>query len=102
MRILLLLAFFCGLLLFGCIGETVSVKDLADNPADYVGKEITVRGTVEETFKLGKLSGYKLTQGDYSITVSSETLPAEGKEMNIEGTWIKDSIFGYYLLARSG
>ena len=101
MRIAIILALCCSILLFGCIGETTSAKDLADNPASYVGKEITVKGTVENTFKLGKLSGYKLSEGNASITVSSEALPAEGKEITVEGTWIKDSIFGYYLLAKS-
>jgi len=102
MRIAIILALCCSFLLLGCIGGTMSVKDLSENPADYVGKEMAVKGTVENTFKLGKLSGYKLTQGNASITVSSETLPAEGKELTVEGTWIKDSIFGYYLLAKSG
>lgn len=98
MRILLLLA-LCSLLFFGCIGQSVPIEELDENPAEYVGKEIMVNGVVEGTFKLGKLSGYKITEGNASISVSSQSLPAEGKEMTIRGMWMKDSIFGYYLLA---
>lgn len=101
MRIVLLLA-LCSFLLFGCIDQPVPIEELNENPAEYVGKEISVNGVVEGTFKLGKLSGYKLTEGNSSITVSSQSLPAEGKDMTIKGTWMRDSIFGYYLLAESG
>ena len=101
MRIVLLLA-LCSLLLFGCIDQPIPIEELNENPAEYVGKEITVNGVVEGTFKLGKLSGYKLTEGEASISVSSQSLPEEGKDMTINGIWMKDSIFGYYLLAQSG
>ena len=69
MRVILLLAL--GLLFFGCIGETITVKNLADSPADYVGKEIAIKGTVTDAFKLGKLSGYTLKDGNSSIKVSA-------------------------------
>jgi len=92
--------FAVALLLLGCAGfGGTSLKDLNDNPDEYTGKAITVSGTVENTIKLGKLSGYKLTQGNQSITVSSQSLPAEGKEITVKGVWTRDSLFGYYLLA---
>ena len=99
MRILVFIA-LCSFLFFGCIERPVPIMELNENPSGYVGKEISVNGVVEGTFKLGKLSGYKITEGNSSISVSSQTLPAEGKEMTVRGTWMKDSIFGYYLLAK--
>ena len=89
------------LLLFGCIGTT-PLKDLNENPADYLGEKITVSGTVENTVKIGTLSGYTLRDGNASIRVSSRTLPAEGDSVTVTGTWNRDTLFGYYLLAESG
>lgn len=86
------------LLLFGCIGST-PLKDLEQKPADFVGKKITVSGTVENPIRLGTLSGYTLTEGNSSIIVSSQSLPADGKKITVTGTWMKDTLFGYYLLA---
>lgn len=94
----ILLGSLLMLLLFGCIGST-PLKDLGQKPADFVGKKITVSGTVENPIRLGTLSGYTLTEGNYSIIVSSQSLPADGKKMTVTGTWMKDTIFGYYLLA---
>lgn len=98
MKLVYLLAL--GLLFFGCIGETTPLKELNDNPGDYTGKEITVYGTVKDSFKLGQLSGYTLTDGNVSVKVSSKSLPEEGKEITVTGTWMRDTIFGYYLLAK--
>ena len=94
----MLLASLLMLLLFGCAGST-PLKELEQKPADFVGKKITASGTVENPIRLGSLSGYTLTDGDYSIKVSSQSLPAEGKKITVTGTWMKDTIFGYYLLA---
>lgn len=91
-------AAFAFLLLFGCAGTT-PLKDLEQKPADFVGKKITVSGTVENPIRLGSISGYTLADGNSSIKVSSQSLPAEGKKITVTGTWMKDTIFGYYLLA---
>ena len=90
-------------LFFGCVDleGTTPLEELGANPEAYVGKEITVKGIVENSFKLGQLSGYKLSEGNTTISVSSKSLPEEGKEMTVTGTWMKDTIFGYYLLAKS-
>ena len=88
---------FVFLLLFGCIGTT-SLEELNENPAEYTGKEVTVRGIVEDTVKIGQLSGYSLVGEDgHEIKVSSASLPAEGKEITVSGVFLKDSLFGYYL-----
>ena len=93
----ILLGSLLMLLLFGCIGT--SLKDLEQKPADFIGKKITVSGTVENPIRLGTLSGYTLTEGNSSIIVSSQSLPADGKKITVTGTWMHDSLFGYYLLA---
>ncbi len=98
MRVICLLAIL--VVLFGCIQETTPLKELNDNPGDYLGKEVTVKGTVKESLKLGQLSGYTITDGNVTVKVSSRSLPAEGKEVTVSGTWTRDTIFGYYLLAK--
>jgi hypothetical protein len=94
----ILLSSLLLLLLFGCIGTT-PLKGLEQKPADFMGKKVTVSGTVEDTVRIGSISGYTLTDGTYSIKVSSQSLPAEGKQITVAGTWMRDSLFGYYLLA---
>ncbi len=94
--------FAVALLFFGCLQEITPLKELNDNPGDYLGNEVTVRGTVKDSLKLGQLSGYTITDGNVSVKVSSKTLPEEGKEITVTGVWSRDTIFGYYLLAKSG
>lgn len=88
-----------SLLLFGCAGiGTTPIKDLNDNPKDFVGKEVTVHGTVQDTIKIGSISGYTIVDKEgHGIRVSSKSLPAEGKEITVSGTFIMDSLFGYYI-----
>lgn len=88
-----------AVLLFGCAGiGTTPIKDLNDNPKAFTGKEVTVHGTVTNTMKIGSLSGYTLVDEDgHGIRVSSNSLPAEGKEITVTGTFVMDSLFGYYI-----
>ncbi len=97
MRLISILLAFC--LLFGCMGLT-TVKEIKDNPEAYLGEQVSVKGTVKDTFKLGKLSGFKLQDGNHSIMVSSEELPNEGKEVVVKGTVMKEILVGYYILAK--
>ncbi|MDD2655382.1 MAG: hypothetical protein PHQ80_01810 [Candidatus ainarchaeum sp.] len=94
----LLLCSALMLLLFGCI-STTPLKDLNERPADFVGEKISVSGTVENSIRLGTLSSYTLVDGNESIRVSSQSLPAEGGKETVTGTWMRDTLFGYYLLA---
>jgi hypothetical protein len=99
MKILLVFLSIIGL--FGCLSVGLtSVEDLDEYPEEYLGEKVSVRGTVEDTFKLGKLSGFKLTDGNHSILVSSEALPKEGDEAVVFGTLMKEAFVGYYLLAK--
>ncbi len=86
------------LLAFGCTGTT-PLKELNENPQAHLGEKVAVSGTVEKSIRLGSLSGYTLTEGNHSIRVSSQSLPAEGKKITVSGTWMRDTLFGYYLLA---
>ncbi|MCP4648363.1 MAG: hypothetical protein GY852_11650 [bacterium] len=85
------------LFLVGCT-QTTSIEELNENPAEYAGKEVNVHGTVQNTVKLGKLSGYTLVDDEgHGVKVSSASLPAEGKEITVSGLFVQDSLFGYYI-----
>lgn len=78
----------------------VSLKELKENPEKYMGKEIYVRGIVKNTVKIGSLSGFSLTEGNYSIIVRSDELPAEGKKVTVQGTVMKEMLIGHYIYAK--
>jgi len=77
-----------------------SIKDLNEAPEKYLGEEVVVKGTVENTVKIGKFSGFTLRDGNYAIPVSSDTLPKEGEEITIQGTVMKEILIGYYIYAK--
>ncbi|MDD5172467.1 MAG: hypothetical protein PHF60_05540 [Candidatus ainarchaeum sp.] len=88
-------------LLFGCIlSPPLTVKDINDNPEKYLGEKVTVSGIARDSFKLGELSGFTLEDGNSSIFVSSDMLPAEDKNVTVSGTVMKEVIVGYYILAK--
>lgn len=86
------------LLVSGC--GVISVKELKENPEKYLGEEVYVKGVVKDTIKIGNLSGFSLTEGNYSIAVKSDELPAEGKTVTVQGTLMKEIIIGYYIYAK--
>ena len=87
-----------GLFFIGCI--STPIKNIQENPEDYVGEEVYVEGIAHNTLKIGQLSGFVLTDGNNSIRVSSQKLPEEGKKVMVKGIVIKDSLVGYYILAK--
>lgn len=93
-----LLAFF---LLAGCT-ETkyTDLKDVKSNPEKYLGEKVVLNGTVAESVKLGRISGFQLQSNGESIYVSSESLPAEGKTVVVQGTLMNEVVVGYYVLAK--
>ena len=96
MKKIFVLLVFC-LFLSGC---ATSVKDIKENPEDYVGETVVISGVSSSSIKLGKLSGFTLKQNDGSISVSSEELPKDGSRVTVKGIVIKDSLFGVYILAK--
>jgi hypothetical protein len=77
----------------GCMATTI--KDVKTQ--DYVGKKVTVSGTVQNTIKIGTLSGYTIKDATDTIGVSSESLPKEGNEIRVTGILMKDTLLGYYI-----
>lgn len=92
-NILIIGLLFAVIFLFGCVATTI--KDVK-NP-DFVGKKVTVSGTVQNTIKLGTLSGYTIKDETDTIAVSSESLPIEGTNISVSGILIKDTLLGYYI-----
>jgi hypothetical protein len=81
---------------------TACTKSIAEIKKDEnVGEKVSVAGTVQSTIKLGQLSGYTIKDenGD-TIGVSSKSLPAEGAQMTVTGTLMKDTLLGWYIKAQ--
>lgn len=96
-----IMLFAFALILFGCIGQEYdSIKDIKDNPDDYLGEKVMVEGTVKKSIKLGKLSGFMLEGDNESIFVSSDLLPPEDTEVMVEGTVMQEVLVGQYILAK--
>jgi hypothetical protein len=99
MKILFAILVFA--LMFGCLGpEVISVGELSNSTKDHLGEQVYVRGTVKDSFKLGKFSGFELVDDNGAVLVSSDELPKEGTEVVIQGTVMKEMFVGYYLLAK--
>lgn len=81
----------------GCAGTQIS--DIKDNTDEYLGKEVTLKGTVSNTIKLGDLSGFTLNQDSGKISVASDTLPADGDEVTVKGVVMKEVLIGPYIQA---
>lgn len=92
----LIIALLFALIFFsGCVAK--SIKDVKN--LDSVGKRVIVSGTVENTLKIGEISGYTIQDETDAIYVSSEVLPAEGNKVRVTGILMKDTILGYYIKA---
>lgn len=82
------------LLLSAC---SQSIEDIKIE--EFIGKQVNIQGTVENTIKIGELSGYTLIDDENNkIPVSTKDLPKEGEKIRVKGTLMKDTLFGYYVL----
>ena len=81
------------LLVAGC---SVSSIDDVKNETN-VGKQVTIKGEVTNSVKLGEISGFILEDETGDIKVSSDSLPPEGEIIKVEGTLMKDTLLGYYI-----
>jgi hypothetical protein len=88
---------FAVILISGCVTSTIKDVKTSDN----VGTKVVVAGTVENTLKIGSISGYTLKDKTDTIRISSESLPEEGSEIRVTGVLMKDTILGYYIKADS-
>lgn len=93
-----IIIFFALLLLVsGCTTEDFKKLKTEDN----IGKTVSVKGTVENPYKLGTLSGYTLKDklGE-PLQVKAETLQKKGAVITVQGVLMKDPFFSYYLKAK--
>ena len=70
------------LILAGCSQSIANIKN-----EDYLGKKVSIKGTVQSSLKIGDLSGYTLKdESGESIFVSSNNLPSNGETNHVRGT----------------
>jgi len=87
-------------LVAGCghlgIGVT-SVADIKRNPASFEGKEVVIKGTVQEVTKLPivELKTYVLADSTGEITVTTKSAPpAKGERLLVRGDVASAAIVG--------
>ncbi len=74
----------------------VKISDLQQNPGKYAGKEVSISGTVTESFGLMGNGAYQLNDGSGSIWVISEGygVPGKGAKVGVTGTVTEGASFG--------
>jgi len=92
-NLLIISLLFAIIFISGCMATTIkNVK----NP-DYIGKTVAISGTVQNTIKIGELSGFTIKDETDTIGVSSDNLPAEGNKITVRGILMRDTLLGYYI-----
>ena len=75
-------------LLVGC-GKSIGIGDIVENPSEYQGKEVNIKGTVGETNwfqRLGK-GTYQVGDGSGNIwVITVQPPPQEGEKVALKGT----------------
>jgi hypothetical protein len=90
---LLIFILSASMFISGCAVD--SIENIKND--DKIGEQVTIRGTVKESVKIGEFSGYLLEDDTASIGIYSDSLPAEGDVVTVKGVLLKDNIFGYYV-----
>jgi hypothetical protein len=86
LAVLMLLVF---MLSFGGCSATNSISDIKNNPMQYEGKQVSVKGTVGDTLWFAILSKGAYQIGDVSGTiwvVTTQPPPQKGMEIVIKGS----------------
>lgn len=93
-KLLIMAILLSVILIGGCVKE---IKDVKND--EYLDKEVTIKGTVENTIKIGTLSGYTIVDknGD-KISVASDELPSEGSKKKVSGILKKLPIINTYYI----
>lgn len=95
-RVSFLLILVIAFSLTGC--ATYTVEEITQDDS-YVGETVRVPGTVTTSLKIDGISGYSLLDenGD-AILVSTQDLPAEGKQVTTKGVLKKGPLdLGFYI-----
>jgi len=94
MKKIIILLVLCLFLIAGCAATPIAeIKN-----KQHVGEEVTVKGTVKKTLKIGRLSGYTLVDKDGSkINVATKQLPEEGSKVTVTGTLKNEFMMGYFI-----
>jgi predicted small secreted protein len=92
--IYIIMLLMCSTIFTGC--QTQSIKDIKNET--YIGKTVKIEGTVIESFKLGKVSGFILKDKNNDlIRISSIKLPKQKEKITVKGILMKKPISGYYI-----
>lgn len=90
----IILLIFVTLVISGC--STQDIEEIKNS--EYIDQKVTVKGTVQNTIKLGPISGFIIEdENKNSIAVSSQELPKEGENIIVKGVLKKDILIGYYI-----
>ena len=83
---LLSLVLAIGLFATACPQRT-SINGIAANPSKYVGKDVVIAGTVQNSFGVALIGGvYKLDDGTGSIWVlTNKSVPSKGAQVGARG-----------------
>jgi len=74
-----------------------SIKSIVQNPSQYQGKEVKVRGTVSGVTQIPFVNSrfYTLTEDNYQIVVTTKgALPAQGESVAVAGIVDNVAIIG--------
>lgn len=90
-RTIWLAAALGGALLAGCNEHTDKLSDLANNPASFANKDVTVAGEVTKVYELplgiANIAAYRVNDGTGQAWVISRAgAPREGDKVGLKGT----------------
>ena len=93
---MLLVLLVATLVISGCAQSVTEVKT-----QENIGEEVKVKGTVEQTLKIGSISGYTLLGEDGErIAVKSDEIPQEGEEITVKGVLQEEILIGYVIVVQ--
>ena len=78
----------------GCALVAQDIADVKDE--ELVGTNVIVSGTVEDSIKLGELSGFIIRDDTGEIAVSSQSIPETGERVTVQGE-LKRTLGVYFI-----
>jgi len=78
-----------ALLIAGCNGKTIPIKDLLANTGGYNGQTVQISGTVKSSAGAFGYGVYEVDDGTGTIAVVTEKggTPAQGAKIGVRGTF---------------